>query len=85
MSPPFAALLCALASFAFANSDSLWMASLARALVGVTVAFAFVGTMAIVGYWFKPAHYATLAGILQAVGMCGAIFGQAPLRHVVAT
>ena len=33
-----AAFLCAFASMAFALSDSLWAASLARALVGATVA-----------------------------------------------
>ncbi|MEM7207941.1 MAG: MFS transporter [Pseudomonadota bacterium] len=78
-----AAFLCAFASAIFAYSDSLWLASLSRGLIGGTVAFAFVGTMAIAGYWFKPSHYAMLAGVLQSVGMCGAIFGQALLRHVV--
>ncbi|MEM7292798.1 MAG: MFS transporter [Pseudomonadota bacterium] len=78
-----AAFFCAFASLAFAYSDSLWAASIARAMVGGTVAFAFVGTMAIAGYWFKSSQYALLAGILQAAGMCGAIFGQALLRLVV--
>jgi len=79
----FAAALCALASIGFAFSDSVFTASLGRALIGGTVAFGFVGTLAIAGYWFKPAQYALLAGLLQAVGMCGAIFGQAPLRQMV--
>jgi len=79
----FTAALCALASVAFAQSDSLLMASLGRALIGGTVAFAFVGTLAIAGYWFKPAQYAMLAGLLQTVGMSGGIFGQAPLRQLV--
>ncbi len=79
----FAAGLCALASMVFAFSDSLWMASIGRALIGATVAFAFVGTLAIAGYWFKPAQYALLAGLLQSVGMAGGIFGQAPLRQLV--
>ena len=78
-----AAALCAGASLLFAYSDGLWMASFARALVGVTVAFAFVGTMSIAGFWFKPAHYALCAGLLQMVGMGGAVFGQAPLRILV--
>ena len=78
-----AAALCAVASIGFAYSDSLITASLGRALIGATVAFAFVGTMAIAGYWFKPSQYAMLAGILQTVGMAGAIFGQAPLRQLV--
>jgi MFS family permease len=78
-----AAGLCAIASAGFALSDSLITASIGRALIGGTVAFGFVGTLAIAGYWFKPAQYALLAGLLQTVGMSGAIFGQAPLRQVV--
>lgn len=79
----FAAGLCAIASVGFALSDSVVTASIGRALIGGTVAFGFVGTLAIAGYWFKPAQYAMLAGLLQTVGMSGAIFGQAPLRQVV--
>jgi MFS family permease len=79
----FAAALCALASVGFAFSDSLLAASIGRAFIGGTVAFGFVGTLAIAGYWFRPSQYALLAGILQTVGMCGAIFGQAPLRQLV--
>ncbi len=79
----FAAASCALASIGFAFSESVLTASLGRALIGGTVAFGFVGTLAIAGYWFKPAQYALLAGLLQTVGMSGAIFGQAPLRQIV--
>jgi len=79
----FAAGLCALASLGFALSDSVLSASIGRALIGGTVAFGFVGTLAIAGYWFKPTQYALLAGLLQTMGMSGAIFGQAPLRQMV--
>jgi len=79
----FAAALCALASLGLALSDSVLTASIGRALIGGTVAFGFVGTMAIAGYWFKPSQYALLAGLLQTMGMSGGIFGQAPLRQVV--
>lgn len=78
-----AAGLCAFASIGFALSDSIVTASIGRALIGGTVAFAFVGTLSIAGYWFKSSRYTLLAGLLQSVGMCGAIFGQAPLRHLV--
>ncbi len=79
----FAAALCALASLGFALSDSVLTASIGRAMIGGTVAFGFVGTLAIAGYWFKPSQYALLAGLLQSMGMSGAIFGQAPLRQMV--
>jgi MFS family permease len=78
-----AAGLCAFASIGFALSDSIVTASIGRALIGGTVAFAFVGTLSIAGYFFKSSRYTLLAGLLQSVGMCGAIFGQAPLRHLV--
>ena len=78
-----AAALCALASLVFALSDVLWVALLGRAMIGATVAFAFVGTMAIAGYWFSATRYAMLAGFLQTVGMLGAVFGQAPMRLLV--
>jgi MFS family permease len=80
-----AAALCAVASVGFAFSNSLLTASIGRALIGGTVAFGFVGTLAIAGYWFKSRQYAFLAGVLQAIGMCGAMFGQAPLRYIVET
>ncbi len=78
-----AAALCAIATAGFALSDSLLIAAISRTLIGATVAFGFVGTLAIAGYWFKSTQFATLAGVVQAMGMCGGIFGQAPLRYVV--
>lgn len=75
--------LCALASIAFAMSDSLATASIGRALVGASVGFGFVGTLAIASDWFAPSRFAMLAGIIQTAGMLGAMVGQAPLRLAV--
>jgi len=79
----FAALVCALATFGFASSDGLLGASISRALIGFTVAFGFVGTLTIATYAFLPKRFAMLAGLMQSVGMFGAIAGQAPLRLVI--
>jgi len=75
-----ALVVCALCCFGFAQSESLLYASISRALIGACVAFAFVGTLSIASLFFPPSRFAMLAGILLAVGMCGAIAGQAPLR-----
>ena len=75
-----ALLVCALCCLAFALSESLLWASISRALIGASVAFAFVGTLSIASLFFPPSRFAMLAGILLGVGMCGAIAGQAPLR-----
>ncbi len=78
-----AVAVCALASFGFALSESVLAASFFRALIGGSVAFAFVGTLTIAGYWFAPARFAMLAGLVQSIGMFGAVLGQAPLRYAV--
>ena len=78
-----AVALCALASLGMAYSDSLLIASLCRGLIGVTVAFGFVGTLTIGSYWFAPVRFAMLAGIIQTVGMMGAVIGLAPIRLLV--
>lgn len=75
-----ALIVCALCCFGFAQSESLLTASISRALIGASVAFAFVGTLSIASLFFPASRFAMLAGILLAVGMCGAIAGQAPLR-----
>lgn len=77
------AVVSAAASIGFAISPSVFAASVSRAFIGASVAFAFVGTLSIVTTFFKPARFAMLAGILLAVGMAGAMVGQAPLRLLV--
>jgi len=59
------------------------LASASRLVIGGSVAFAFVGTLTILTYWFAPSRFATLAGVLQSSGMVGAVVGQAPLRLMV--
>ena len=77
------AVVSAAASIGFAISPSVFAASVSRAFIGASVAFAFVGTLSIVTTFFKPVRFAMLAGILLAVGMAGAMVGQAPLRLLV--
>ena len=78
-----AAIICALASAGFASSESLLVASFFRALIGGAVAFGFVGTLSIITQFFSPGRFALLAGLVQSMGMIGAMAGQAPLRVLV--
>lgn len=77
------AVISAAASLGFALSPTVFAASVSRAIIGASVAFAFVGTLSIATTFFKPARFAMLAGCLLAVGMAGAMVGQAPLRLLV--
>ncbi len=78
-----ALLVCACASLGMANSDTLVAASISRFIIGGSVAFAFVGTLTLLTFWFDSHRFATFAGVLQSAGMLGAMLGQAPLRIAV--
>ncbi len=79
----FTLLLCVVGSALFAYSDDVATASLARAIIGGSVAFGYVGTMTIAAQQFSPQRFAMCVGLLQAVGMAGAVVGQAPYRVLV--
>ncbi len=77
--------LCLVGSLVFALSSSLGIASVGRALIGASVACGYVGTMSIAATWFPANRFSLLIGILQSVGMIGAIAGQAPMSLIVET
>lgn len=78
-----AAALCALGSLIFALADSVAMASLGRLLVGAGAAFSWIGALTVITQFLPPQRFALMGGLTQAIGMVGAIFGQAPLAYAV--
>lgn len=64
--------------------DSFAMLVAGRVLMGFGSAFAFVGTIYLATVWFPKNHLALLSGLTTALGMLGAIIGEAPLSEVVA-
>lgn len=77
------AAFCGLACFIFAASNSLWVASLARFIMGFAAAFAFIGALSLARTWFSPSKFGLLAGATQALGMLGAAVGEAPVSILV--
>jgi len=77
------ALLCGIACFIFAESHQLMIADLARFLMGLAAAFAFVGALKLARTWFSPAKFGLLAGATQALGMLGAAVGEGPVSVLV--
>ncbi|MGQ3889437.1 MFS transporter [Legionella sp. CNM-1927-20] len=67
----------------FSESQTLLVASLARALMGMGVAFATVAYMKLAATWFEPRQYAFISGLLATAAMAGAVFGQAPLAWLI--
>src|SRR5262245_17694208 len=73
-------LVCALSCIWFATSTTLAGATASRFLFGAAAAFSLVGSMAVAGQWFPANQFAISSGLSMAMGMTGAVFGQAPLR-----
>lgn len=76
-------LLCALSTAAFAYSDVLWQAVLARLVMGASSAPSVAGAL-YVGLRRLPPHlFALIAGMSEMLGMLGGAFGEAGLAPSV--
>lgn len=77
------AFVFACGCFLFSRTNSLIIAELARALMGFSAAFAFVGTLKLVTEKFDSKVLGLLAGTTQAIGMLGAATGEGPIASLV--
>lgn len=78
------AIFCsALGLVLFSKADTVFLAGISRALMGVGVAFATVSYMKLAADWFPPKQYAFVSGLLATAAMAGAVFGQAPLAWFI--
>ena len=74
-----ALLMCAVGSFFFASTESIYTACVGRFLIGIASAFSFIGVLVLISRWFPARKFALLAGIAQAMSSVGAVSGEAPL------
>lgn len=70
-----ACLLCALGTFLFASTDTIWLAKSGRFMVGFGSAFAYVGVLKLANIWLPHRYFAMMAGLCTALGMFGAMSG----------
>ncbi|MDF2690368.1 MAG: sauU 1 [Gammaproteobacteria bacterium] len=78
-----AILISGLGACLFADTHSLLLAGLYRAMMGFGAAFATVCYLKTTAVWFKPKQFAFISGLLATAAMLGAVFGEAPLSFVV--
>lgn len=78
-----ATAICAISTIAFALTTNLFMACIARLMIGFGSAFAAVGSMKLATNWFPAQRFALLTGLMVTIGMLGAIGGEAPLALLV--
>jgi MFS family permease len=78
-----ACLTCASGAILFALTQSFVLACLARALMGIGSAFAFVGTLKLAAMWLPDNRFALFAGLTGSIGIMGAIFADNVLSYMV--
>ena len=78
-----AILTCTLGAYLFASAQTFWVAAVGRLCVGIGGAFSAVGTMKLITVWCPANRFALVSGMMMTLGMLGAVFGQAPISHMV--
>lgn len=79
----FAALLCTGGSILFATSETIYMASLGRFLIGAGSAFGFLSSMKLGTLWFPPQKISMIIGLTLLLGTLGAMSGSYPMSFLV--
>lgn len=79
----FSAVLCAVGSYIFAESDNLFIAQVARFMIGAGSACAYLSCMKVTADWFPPHKFALISGITMMMGTLGGTFGGLPFAILV--
>jgi MFS family permease len=78
-----AILTCSLGALCFSFSINIYTAILARLLMGLGSAFAFISVLVVSADLFSHKYFALLTGITQMLAAIGAMMGQIPLSILV--
>ena len=79
----YAVMICSLGSILFGCVTSFYLGCLARLLMGVGSAFAFVSVLVMASRLFHSKWFPLLTGITQMLAALGAMSGQLPIRLLV--
>jgi sugar phosphate permease len=76
-------LLAVAGALIFARSDSLLIGIVGRILLGAGMACSLMGSLKLLTLWFGPDNFATLSGIILAIGTIGSLAATTPLILLV--
>jgi sugar phosphate permease len=76
-------LVGAVGAFVFSFADSLFIGILGRALLGIGMACNLMGTLKLLTLWFNPLRFATLSGVVLALGTFGNMAATSPFVILV--
>ncbi|MCC5791168.1 MAG: MFS transporter [Legionellaceae bacterium] len=72
----FACFCCTIGSLLFTYTDSIFLASLGRFLVGFGSSFAFVGVLTLTLNWLPRRLFSLVVGLVTTLGMLGIVYGE---------
>jgi len=79
----FAALVCAVGTYAFVATQHLVTGEMGRLLIGLGSSFAFVGVLKIAAVWLPENKFALVSGSTMALGMIGGLLGDTTVTSLV--
>lgn len=79
------ALICGVGTLIFGVAHWVIIAAIGRMMMGAGAAFAFVGSLYLVGKWFPVDKFSVMVGIAEAFGMTGALIGGIYMASVVSS
>lgn len=78
-----AGFICTASCLAFAFTDSLFVASCARFMIGAAGACGLIGTLKLGTLWLVPSKLGRVIALTMVFGTVGASLGGGPLSHLV--
>lgn len=78
-----AVIICSVGAILFGSITHFYLGCLARLLMGVGSAFAFVSVLVMASRLFDAKWFSLLTGITQALAALGAMCGQLPIRVLI--
>ncbi len=72
-----------LGTLMFAATSDIGLAYVGRLLIGMGSAVGWIGSLKLIAAWFPPTRFALLTGCTSALGLAGAVIGQAPMAMAV--
>jgi sugar phosphate permease len=75
-------VIASVGSFLLASAPSAGWAIAGRIMVGLGVSTLFVSTLKVLSQWFHNREFASMTGILMAMGGLGSLLAASPLAHL---
>lgn len=69
--------------FLFAFGASFWALMIGMALLGLGTSAVFMGAVVVIGRWWPPQHFATMAALMMSLGYVGNLLATQPFVELV--